>query len=296
MALPPDPPDRKFYKYMTAATAKKVLEKSTLRWALPTQFNDPFDVQFDLRVEYDRGRVIDRALQNIIDLYMGRRHMPRDGNTLAKGIRLLQVTSPGLKEEELRNTFRKSMNEGLDTAEKDMPKNHAQIRAVLARLKLLCLCEEPNNILMWAHYAQNHTGLVMEFSYIEKLDSVWGAAKPVRYRKEMPCLVNEDNLVRLLSGEGSIATEELFEEAVFVKAIDWQYEKEWRLVGGWNRVTTEEYIPFAAEEMTGIYLGCRIADLDQKAIKDLAAKKYTHAPVYAGSKSKARFAVEFAKV
>jgi hypothetical protein len=55
MALPPDPPDRKFYKYMTAATAKKVLEKSTLRWALPTQFNDPFDVQFDLRVEYDRG-------------------------------------------------------------------------------------------------------------------------------------------------------------------------------------------------------------------------------------------------
>jgi hypothetical protein len=57
----------KFYKYMAAETGKKVLEKSSLRWASPTLFNDPFDVQFDLRVEYDRERVIDQALQNIVD-------------------------------------------------------------------------------------------------------------------------------------------------------------------------------------------------------------------------------------
>ena len=69
--------DRKcFYKYMTGAAAKAVLENGTLRWALPKLFNDPFDVQFDLRVKYDREQVVDRALTNIIDLYMGRRHVP----------------------------------------------------------------------------------------------------------------------------------------------------------------------------------------------------------------------------
>ena len=74
MALPSWSHDRKcFYKYMTADVAQLVLQNNTLRWALPKLFNDPFDVQFDLRVEYDRGRVIDRALQNLVDLYMGRR-------------------------------------------------------------------------------------------------------------------------------------------------------------------------------------------------------------------------------
>lgn len=50
--------DRKrFYKYMTATTVMAVLGNSTLRWALPKLFNDPFDVQFDLQVKYDRDRV-----------------------------------------------------------------------------------------------------------------------------------------------------------------------------------------------------------------------------------------------
>jgi hypothetical protein len=296
MGISPNPLDRKFYKYMTADTAKKVLEKVSLRWASSALFNDPFDVQFDLRVEYDRERVIDQALQNIVDLYMGRRHMPRDANKLAQGIRWLQHNAPGLKEADLKAKFRESMNEGMDNAAKNMPKNHEEMRAILSKHKLLCFSEVYDNILMWAHYAKDHTGAVMEFSYIEKLDSAWGAAKPVRYRKVMPYLVNEEKLVKLLSGEGTIATPDLFEEAVYVKALDWAYEREWRLVGGWEHDKIEEFIPFEPEEMTAIYLGCRMSDADKKAIKELAAKKFLHAPIYAGEKSKSKFAVELSKL
>jgi hypothetical protein len=49
---------------------------------------------------------------------------------------------------------------------------------------------------MWAHYAENHSGAVIEFSYIEKYDSAWGAAKPVRYLENMPRLADEDARVR----------------------------------------------------------------------------------------------------
>jgi hypothetical protein len=188
------------------------------------------------------------------------------------------------------------MIEGMDNAQKNMPKNHEELRAVLAPLKLLCFSEIPDNILMWAHYAKDHSGVVIEFSVIERYDSAWGAAKPVRYRKEMPFLVNEEKLVRLLSGEGTIATPDLFEEAVYVKAADWAYEKEWRLVGGWEKAKTEEYIPFKPEEITAVYLGCRMSDADQKAIKDIAGKNHAHAAVYAGSKSTQRFALDFTKV
>ena len=57
----------------------------------------------------------------------------------------------------------------------------------------------------------------------------------------MPYLVNEEKLVKVLSGEGAIATNDLFEDAVFVKAEDWAYEKEWRLVGGWDKTAEEEH-------------------------------------------------------
>jgi len=287
--------DRKcFYKYMTAKTARAVLENSMLRWALPKLFNDPFDVQFDLQVKYDRDRVVECALNNIIDLYMGRRHVS-SGNKLADGVKLLRTMAPGLQEADLRDKFRKSMYEGMENAERNMPKTHAEMRAVLAELKLLCFSEVYDNLLMWAHYGENHTGAVLEFSCIEKFDSAWGAAKPVRYRENMPTLVDEHKLVKLLSGEGTIATPELFEEAVFVKAEDWQHEKEWRLVGGWEKEQATEYIPFEPEEMTAVYLGCRVSDADRAAIKKIAADKYPHASVYNGSKSATRFAVDFSK-
>lgn len=287
--------DRKcFYKYMTAATAKAVLGNGTLRWALPKLFNDPFDVQFDLQVKYDRERVVERALVNIIDLYMGRRHVA-SGNALADGVKWLRKAAPGLKEADLREKFRKSMYEGMATAERNMPRSHAEMRAVLDQLKLLCFSEVQDNILMWAHYGEHHTGAVLEFSCIEKFDSAWGAAKPVRYPENMPVLVDEEKLMKVLSGEGTIATPDLFDEAVFVKAKDWQYEKEWRLVGGWEKDQVAEHIPFQPEEMTAVYLGCRISDANSAAIKKTASEKYPHAAVYNGSKSSTRFAVEFSK-
>jgi hypothetical protein len=148
---------------------------------------------------------------------------------------------------------------------------------------------------MWAHYAKDHTGALIEFSVIEKYDSAWGAAKPVRYRSEMPFLVNEEKLVKVLSGEGTLSTPELFDEAVYVKAADGPYEKEWRLIGGREKSKDEEFFPFMPEEVTAVYLGCRMNSPDVIEIKKLAASKHAHAAVYAGSKSKTRFAVEFAK-
>jgi hypothetical protein len=295
MTLPHWSHDRKcFYKYTTADTAKRVLQNNSLRWALPKLFNDPFDVQFDLRVGYERERVIDQALQNLVDLYMGRRHVP-NGNKLAQGIKWLQRNAPGLKDNELRDKFRQSMNEGMDNAEKSLPKTREEMRAVLGDLKLLCFSEAYDNLLMWAHYAKDHTGAVIEFSVIEKYDSAWGAAKPVRYRNEMPFFVNEEKLVKLLSGEGTIGTPALFEDAVYVKAVDWAYEKEWRLVGGWEKAKEEEFIPFMPEEITAIYLGCRMSAADRDEIRELSTNKYAHAAVYIASKSTTLFAVEFAK-
>ncbi|KZD25688.1 DUF2971 domain-containing protein [Tardiphaga robiniae] len=285
-------PRRTFYKYMTAETALIVLENNSFRWSLPTLFNDPFDVQFDLRVEFDHDRVVEQSLNNLIDMYMGRRRAA-EANKLANAVMFLQRNVPGLSERELRDQLRPGLIESLAAMKNGLPAHFEELRAVLAPLKLLCLTEVPDNNLMWAHYADNHTGAVIELAVVDEIDSVWGAAKPVRYSSEMPFLADEQRMIRVLSGEGSIGRPELWDDVLYVKALDWAYEKEWRLVGGWEQGKSVELVSFHAKEVTGLYLGCRMDEANRKKLREVLAAKYPHARVCSGKKAVHKFAVEF---
>ena len=116
------------------------------------------------------------------------RAQPSAGSVLDHNAKLLRIMIPGLKEETVREENRSTICAAIRGIEADLPKLHDELRAVLAKRKVLCFSEVPDNLLMWAHYAEYHTGAVIEFSYIEegKYASAWGAARPVRYTAEMP--------------------------------------------------------------------------------------------------------------
>jgi Protein of unknown function (DUF2971) len=277
---------------MSADTAKIVLQSNALRWSSPILFNDPFDVQFDLHVEYDSDRVANRAMQALVDGYLGRVPI-NPSNVLGHLLQTIRDWAPGISEAELREKLYPGFYEGMERAERLMPQSHEEFRAAVADLKLLCLAEVQDNILMWAHYGKNHTGAVLELRCIEELDSAWGAARPVRYEATMPLLIDEDKLVALMSGVGNLAEDQVFENSVFVKAADWAYEREWRLVGGRDKAKPTEDFAFHPDEVSAIYLGCRINPADREAITEIVGEKYPQATVYAGRKSERRFAVEF---
>jgi hypothetical protein len=289
------PPGR-FYKYMKASTAKTVLENNSLRWSSPRLFNDPFDLQFDLHLEFNSDRVVNRVLQRFVDVYTGRAQ-PAAGSTLDDNAKLLRAMMPGLGEETIRKENRSAIFATIEAIQAGLPKLHDELRAALAPLKILCLSEIPDNLLMWAHYAEYHAGAVIELSYVEEgqYASTWGAAKPVRYAAEMPRLAGEGALLRALLGQGHLATPEQFQDSVYVKADCWAYEKEWRVLGGWENEKTTEDISFRPKELTAIYLGCRMSDADREQTKAIVGKKYPHAVIHAGRKSERRFAVEFAR-
>lgn len=280
---------------MTAETAKTVLQNS-IRWSSPSLFNDPFDVQFDLHAEYDRDKVAERVMQIILDGHAGRVPIVA-GNVLGELLAFMREQMPGkISEAELREQLAPGIYEGMKRAEAQLPRTHEEIRAVITDFKLLCVSEVFDNILMWSHYSQNHTGVVLELSCIEKLDSAWGVAKPVKYMDRMPLLIDEERLISLMSGERKIGTEEdILENSIFVKAADWAYEKEWRIAGGRDKTKKTEDIPFYVEEITAIFLGCRISEENAAEIRDIVDKKYWHASVHVGKKSERRFALEFTK-
>lgn len=72
-----------FYKYMTAATAKIVLANKTIRWSAPSQFNDPFDIQFNMQITADPDQVMSLARSRMLDVIEGRAE-PKPGNMLGQ--------------------------------------------------------------------------------------------------------------------------------------------------------------------------------------------------------------------
>ena len=87
---------------------------------------------------------------------------------------------------------------------------------------ILSLSGTPDNLLMWAHYTEGHTGFVLmldgSHDFFKGDDSsptvAKGFAKPerVEYRLERP----------------QIAIEDPPREILLIKGSDWKYEKEWR--------------------------------------------------------------------
>lgn len=122
------------------------------------------------------------------------------------------------------------------------------IEGDLSDLGIISFTEDYTNPLMWAHYGDEHKGVVVEFDYnvpffadsLQEVDgrksrfgrNYFGATyeipQKVMYRREMPSfkraeLVNPDH-------EDEFHWKKFNESILFTKAIDWIYEKEHRII------------------------------------------------------------------
>jgi hypothetical protein len=90
---------------------------------------------------------------------------------------------------------------------------------------VVCLTENPLDMLMWAHYGESHKGFVAEFGPsedeartplgLQRWGSAFGPAAKVEYRPEHPDLrLDTSNM----------------EEVLLTKHLCWKYEEEWRVM------------------------------------------------------------------
>jgi hypothetical protein len=119
-----------------------------------------------------------------------------------------------------------------------------------------CLSETCEDILMWSHYASSHTGICIEFE-TNTQDTLFQACKSVNY---LPYYNNftVDDIV-------DVSFSDIVERACLFKAEQWAYEKEWRLIVRSSRILDFDFSP---ECLTGVILGCRISEDDERWVKD----------------------------
>ena len=156
---------------------------------------------------------------------------------------------------------------------------------------ICCLSTPRDNLLLWAHYADEHRGLCIGLS-TEKLGIVQlGLVKSrvlldllkVEYSPDMPQISIIDSMLRP-DGKEDIYT------MISTKSSDWKYEKEYRLVY-WGH--PDGKLSVGREAIAEVILGCRCSDANRE--KTLAVMP-DGVPVYQAEQKERIFGLDFDKI
>lgn len=189
------------YKYLPFDEGSlRIITDGTIKFTSPSEVNDPFDCapDFDTR--------------NIAD-YLNTR-----SDLLEKARETLKLSPAQLSEE--KQTIIKRL---------EMAAEHGAFNQLAAgRVGICSLTRDPLNLLMWAHYAQHHTGFVVEFDIPAEVTDVdkppldqfldWLSPLEVEYQASKPVInLFDDKDVKL-------------KKQFLVKGEDWAYEQEERVI------------------------------------------------------------------
>jgi hypothetical protein len=291
-----------FYKYTSATTALKILESSAVRYSSPLEFNDPFDVQSGLHIDFNTeelpDKIMDRFEQLILqdapppDFSLGDSHFAQ----AVCAMRKLKATMGTFPKEWLRQQFRSDLiglTQEMITLQRQL--QDKWWRDFLPRLRVFCVSEEKDNLLMWAHYARDHTGAVFEFRALAEQDNPLCVAKPIRYCSIPPPLFSEAKEINThLSLLGEVDENTLMADYAYIKSDIWAYEKEWRVLTLMDEAGDKlhsEY-PVYPNEIGAVYFGCRIDPDNRTKILRLLSG-HPNAKVFQARRALDKFKLDF---
>jgi hypothetical protein len=294
----PDHNKERFFKYTNAKTAVLVLETSAVRYSSPLLFNDPFDAQSGLHFDFDIQSFPDRLLKHIQQLVSSNTIQSLPANSpWGEAIRFLHEKR--ITHGPIPNDLWNSVHSLIDTLKDQMIHLQTGFKKgwhdYLPRVRVFSVAEEKDNLLMWSHYAESHTGVVFEFMVLPQEDNPLCVARPILYSKSPPSLFTEQQWMDDILDISPLDLDELYFRYAYVKSNIWAYEKEWRvwdLIPEQQEVLYSEY-PLREKEIAAVYLGCKISPDDKTRLVTLMSQKQPHAKIFQARKASEEFRLDF---
>jgi len=222
-----------------------LLKNKKLYRSLPSGFNDPYDCL----VEFDTENLVDR---NLLDWF--RQYHITSSFSKEKLIELIE------KVKNLEPYLDRNTSEIADQEHREAI--ITIVKSVLQRLvynsRVICFSKPesnlPNNILMWAHYADKHSGYCLTFD-VKKLkgSNSWVGLY------EVDCNSESRPLLQLTPQE------EIAKKILLKKSPHWKYEEEVRLI----YFKSGEYFDFQPKSLTGIVFGAKMSPIYQAGFRYL---------------------------
>lgn len=157
---------------------------------------------------------------------------------------------------------------------------------IAGSFRVCSFSERNDSMLMWAHYAKYHEGFCIEYD-LENL--LYG---DYRRRFLYPVIYSDDifdatNFFKLDINDKNFNPLHLRLSSL-IKAKDWSYEKEWRLVFDHDIIKEEQ--SYNMHKPKSVYLGSRIKEEDQNKIVAVCIEK--NIPYYKMKVNHRQFKVE----
>ncbi len=138
-------------------------------------------------------------------------------------------------------------------------------------LGLVCLSKYPDIIQMWAHYSDNHRGIVVGIEENECIDGK--SLIHLVYKEEMvlfPITASPKNIYQY---------DKCFQDVISRKEESWGYEKEVRFFRNYDK--EDEYYVIPASSIREIYLGLRSHETAEIVAKSIMQRdEYKHLKIY----------------
>lgn len=257
---PPSTPEYLF-KYTKLEYLLGILDRCELYFPSPTTFNDPFDCQ--IRPSFDKDpAVLSRHYQ---------RMLKKDGLSRAERRRRTKELQPA------KSFFETAFEMTAD----DIRKTRG----------VLCLSATNDDILMWSHYAEKHSGFCLRFATSSEF---FAGVRPVHYSDTYPTM----DFMRLVEDQslpseiGERAKKEMETKLYLTKSKHWTYEQEWRLGRFPLTESTVGNHAFPPETLTGIIFGARCSEGAIERIRKRVQISKCKPELFRAQVSRSRFELE----
>lgn len=148
--------------------------------------------------------------------------------------------------------------------------------------KISCFTEKLYNMPMWAHYANNHQGICVEydFSQLDAEDDFSKQLFPVGYQEHRYDITN---LMKISIGDKPDMRIYLLYFLFLIKHQSWEYESEWRVIlHSENKRSGLVKCPI---KPTAVYFGLNCKEYESTLIK---LKEVLNCPVYKMTQSNSK--------
>lgn len=292
-----------------------IIENACIRFTQPSAFNDPFechpfiesitpeDTFNDFITNYEwSDDYVEKTLRKSWN------HQREKNKNAPSFEQVKHILIPMFKQSkpEFNNFLRRVMttrNHPIDIV------NTSFMGGINQKIGILSLTEANNNLLMWSHYALNHTGFVIEFNekhpffdqrkkekefrrFLKKVS--YSIKRPTVFMLDPKALDKDDQKGHL---------ERWVTEIFFMKSEHWSYEKEWRMIEQLseceNIIHSEPQniylFPFPKDCIKGLIFGCRIqVETKQKLISIISSDAdYSHLKIQQAEKDEQEYKLNF---
>lgn len=147
------------------------------------------------------------------------------------------------------------------------------------RSGIACFSRVRDDILMWAHYADKHKGLCLEFDGSSNC-MFFGEAQPVEYEDYTPIPLHEDNNRQMT-------------RVILTKSKHWSYEKEYRI---FRPGMAGQNLDYPVELLTGIIFGCMMSHEVRESVRRWVKEGSCRVAFFEARPKKAEFGLDIQRI